>query len=95
MIELAEAKGIGSKRSRISSVLKVSWRKSPPRRRREILVPASVPPQDARAIRSENRALLVASIARGRRWLEGLRRSAIHVSSTPTLRELRFNPISY
>src|SRR6478609_2871838 len=29
-------------------------------------------PQDARPIRSENRATLVASIARGRRWLEEL-----------------------
>ena len=31
-----------------------------------------MPPQDARAIRSENRALLIASIARGRRWLNEL-----------------------
>ncbi len=29
-------------------------------------------PQDARPIRSENRAILVASIARGRRWLDEL-----------------------
>jgi site-specific DNA recombinase len=72
VIELADAKGIGSKRSRGRRLLKVSWRKSPRRRRREILVPASVPPQDARAIRSENRALLIASIARGRRWLDEL-----------------------
>jgi site-specific DNA recombinase len=71
VIELADAKGIRSKRSRGRKVL-VSWRKSPSRRRREILVPASVPPQDARAIRSENRALLIASIARGRRWLDEL-----------------------
>ena len=41
-------------------------------RRREILVPESVPRKSARPIRSENRALLVASIARGRRWLEEL-----------------------
>jgi hypothetical protein len=72
VIELADAKGIRSKRSRGGKVLKVSWRKSPSRRRREILVPASIPPQDARAIRSENRALLIASIARGRRWLDEL-----------------------
>ena len=71
VIELADAKGIRSKRSRGRKVL-VSWRKSPSRRRREILVPASVPPQDARAMRSENRALLIASIARGRRWLDEL-----------------------
>ena len=35
-------------------------------------MPASVSPQDARAIRSENRALLIAWIARGRRWLNEL-----------------------
>ena len=72
LIELTGAKDIGSKRSRSRNVLKVPWRKSPSRRRREILVPASVPPQDARPIRSENRALLIASIARGRRWLNEL-----------------------
>jgi site-specific DNA recombinase len=71
-IELTNAKGIGSKRSRSRKTLKVPWHKTPLRRRREILVPASVPPQDARAIRSENRALLVSSIARGRRWLNEL-----------------------
>ena len=63
---------IGSKRSRSRNALKVPWHKTPLKRRREILVPASVPPQDARAIRSENRALLVSSIARGRRWLNEL-----------------------
>src|SRR5215510_3432204 len=72
VIELTNAKNNGFKRSRGRKVLKVSWRKSPSRRRREILVPASVPPQDARAIRSENRALLISSIARGRRWLNEL-----------------------
>jgi hypothetical protein len=35
-------------------------------------VPEAGPPQDARPIRSENRAILVASIARGRRWLDEL-----------------------
>ena len=72
VIELTNAKGIGSKRSRSRNTLKVPWHKTPLRRRREILVSGSVPPQDARAIRSENRALLIASIARGRRWLNEL-----------------------
>jgi site-specific DNA recombinase len=72
VIELTNAKGIASKRSRGGKVLRVPWHKTPFRRRREILVPASVRPQGARAIRSENRALLIASIARGRRWLEEL-----------------------
>ena len=34
--------------------------------------PKSASPQESRPIRSENRALLVASIARGRRWLDEL-----------------------
>jgi hypothetical protein len=71
VIELANAKGIGSKRSRTRNMLEVPWHKTPLRRRREILVPVSVPPHD-RPIRSENRALLVTSIARGRRWLNEL-----------------------
>jgi hypothetical protein len=51
------------------NILSVAWRKIPSTRRREILLPAGMPPQHARPIRSESRALLVASIARGRRWL--------------------------
>ena len=35
-------------------------------------MPEARPPQDARPIRFENRAILVASIARGRRWLDEL-----------------------
>jgi site-specific DNA recombinase len=72
VIELTNAKGFGSKRSRSRNTLKVPWHKTPLKRRHEILVPGSVPAQDARAIRSENRALLIASIARGRRWLNEL-----------------------
>jgi hypothetical protein len=72
MIELTNTRGIGSKQSRSRNVLKVPWHKMALRRRREILAPASVRPQDARTIRSENRALLIASIVRGRRWLNEL-----------------------
>jgi hypothetical protein len=72
VIELSNPKGLGSKRSRSRNMLKVPWHKTPLTRRREILVPSSGSPQGARAIRSENRALLIASIARGRRWLNEL-----------------------
>ena len=41
-------------------------------RRREILPSGPTPPKDPRPIRSETRATLVASIARGRRWLDEL-----------------------
>jgi hypothetical protein len=43
VIELTNAKIIGSKRSRSRNTLKLSWHKTPLRRRREILVPGSVP----------------------------------------------------
>jgi len=51
-------------------VLRIPWRKTSMRRRRDIIVPASVSPHDRRPIRAETRATLVASIARGRRWLD-------------------------
>jgi hypothetical protein len=73
VLELTDATGVGSKRKRKSrNLIEVPWRKTPPTRRREILVPESEAPQNIRPIRSENRALLVASIARGRRWLDEL-----------------------
>jgi site-specific DNA recombinase len=52
--------------------LQVPWRKTPARRRREILLPEGIRPERARPIRSETRARLVAAIARGRRWLDEL-----------------------
>jgi hypothetical protein len=52
--------------------LQVAWTEAPSTRRREILLPAGAPPRLTRPIRAESRALLVASIARGRRWLAEL-----------------------
>jgi site-specific DNA recombinase len=54
------------------STLELPWHKAPARRRREILLPEGIRPEQARPIRSETRARLVASIARGRRWLDEL-----------------------
>ena len=51
-------------------VLRIPWKKTPMKRRRDLIVPASVSPHDRRPIRAETRATLVASIARGRRWLD-------------------------
>jgi hypothetical protein len=72
VIELAKTKGDGSRRNRSRNVIEVPWSKTPSKRRRQILVSESVPTKDGRLIRSENRATLVASIARGRRWLDEL-----------------------
>lgn len=51
-------------------VIRVPWQKQPSKRRREVLLPASQARVDARPIRSETRATLIAAIARGRRWLD-------------------------
>ena len=73
VIELTDVKRVRSRRERKSrNVIEVPWRKTPSTRRREILVPESGSSQDIRPIRSESRALLVSSIARGRRWLDEL-----------------------
>jgi site-specific DNA recombinase len=72
VIELAKTKGADRKRRRSRNVIEVPWRKTPSTRRREILAPESASPQNARPIRSESRALLVAAITRGRRWLDEL-----------------------
>jgi len=70
VIRLAPARKADPEGSNADSALNVPWHKTPPTRHREILLPPGTPPQHARPIRSETRALLVASIARGRRWLD-------------------------
>jgi hypothetical protein len=64
VVELTQADG--------GRILEIPWRKRIGKRRREILLPDGIPPQHARPIRSETRATLIASIARGRCWLEEL-----------------------
>jgi hypothetical protein len=63
-----------SKRGRPSAdnVIRIRWHKASSVRRREVLLPNGEPLQtkDAKPIRSETRATLVAAIARGRKWLE-------------------------
>jgi site-specific DNA recombinase len=68
-IKLAQAE---SEDEDTKTVLSVPWRKMASTRRREILIPEGTSPQQVRRIRSENRATLVASIARSRRWLNEL-----------------------
>jgi hypothetical protein len=70
-VELAAAKTATSKQ-RSQTLIEIPWRKTPSTRRREVLVPENGRSQDVRPIRAENRALLIASIARGRRWLSAL-----------------------
>ena len=51
-----------------ATILTVSWKRAPARRRREIILSSST--QDVRPIRSETRTTLVRSVAVGRRWLQ-------------------------
>src|ERR1700736_2997257 len=72
IIQLAEAPGSDRQKAGSNAALQVSWQKTISRRHQAILVPDGMSPQQARPIRSENRATVVASIARGRRWLDEL-----------------------
>ena len=58
------------KQKTITKTLNIPWRKSPTRKRREIIVPKSLALQDAHPIRANMRARLITAIARGRRWLD-------------------------
>jgi DNA invertase Pin-like site-specific DNA recombinase len=71
VIQLAQVQR-SKPRAKHGSALRVPWHKIPSTRHREILLPDTIQPQRARPIRSETRATLVASIARGRRWLNEL-----------------------
>jgi site-specific DNA recombinase len=70
LIELAVTKTADSKQKKNTrNVIALPWCKASSTRRREVLVPEGGRPQHTRPIRSENRALLVAAIVQGRRWL--------------------------
>jgi site-specific DNA recombinase len=69
------------------SSLRIAWRKAPTKRRREVLLPEGALRQNARPIRSETRLTLVASIARGRRWLDELATNGIATAETIAKRE--------
>jgi site-specific DNA recombinase len=74
-IELKTEEAPGSLRNAVDNdrpVLRIPWRKTPMKRRREIIVPISGSPHNLRPIRAETRSTLVAAIARGRRWLDEL-----------------------
>jgi site-specific DNA recombinase len=75
IIHLAQLKD-SNRRTSTRRSLCVAWQKLPATRRREIILPEGAQRGSARPIRSENRATLVASIARGRRWLDELTKDA-------------------
>ena len=59
-------------------VLVVPWKKTPSKRRPEIILLASTSSHpDSRPIRAETRAKLVTAVAKGRRWLDELTTGAV------------------
>jgi len=70
VIELAQGEKTGRAAPRADHTLRIPWRKTALKRHREILVPSDSSARSARPIRSETRATLVTSIARGRLWLD-------------------------
>jgi hypothetical protein len=72
VVELANPKAAGSRRKARHDVIHIPWSKTPAKRRREVLIPQDQTAKEIHPLRSENRATLVASIARGRRWLDEL-----------------------
>jgi site-specific DNA recombinase len=87
IIHLAQAQSNNQHPMGGEDTLRVPWQKARVARRREILVPDGTAPDKARPIRSENRATLVASIARGRRWLGELIGDATASSESIATRE--------
>jgi site-specific DNA recombinase len=74
LVNLTPSQDSNGKSAGKVATVRISWKKVAPTRRREILLPAGGETERARPIRSETRATLVASIARGRRWLDELTR---------------------
>ncbi len=72
VVQLASTQKPKRGRPGVSNTLQIPWHKASSVGRREILLPDNGLPhnQDARPIRSETRATLVAAIARGRAWLD-------------------------
>ena len=87
VIQLARASDAGSQRPGDGAVLQVPWQKTTSTRRREVLLPQGTVPQQVRPIRSETRTTLIASIARGRGWLDELVAGATATTESIAKRE--------
>jgi DNA invertase Pin-like site-specific DNA recombinase len=72
IVKLNQTEAINGSQPEGTNTLHIPWSKTPPTRRREILLPADPSQQRPRPIRSETKATLIAAIAQGRRWLKEL-----------------------
>ncbi len=89
VVQLALAHKSKRGRPSVGNTLQIPWHKAASVRRREILLPDNGLPQNqvVRPIRSETRATLVASIARGRAWLGELTEDPKATSESIAMRE--------
>ncbi len=78
---------MSDRKASAKSPLHIAWQKVSATQRREILLPEGASRQNSRPIRSETRATLVASIARGRRWLDELTNDGTASAQTIAERE--------
>jgi hypothetical protein len=89
IVQLVSAQKSKRGRPSVNDTLQIPWHKASSIRRREILLPDNSlhPNKDGRPIRSETRATLVASIARGRAWLNELNEDSKATSESIAKRE--------
>ena len=72
IVELNQTEAANGSQPVGTNTLHIPWSKTPPTRRREILLPADPSQQHRRPIRSDTKGTLIAAIAHGRRWLKEL-----------------------
>ena len=72
IVELNQTAATNGSQPEGTNTLHIPWTKTPPTRRREILLPADPLQQHRRPIRSDTKGTLTAAIAQGRRWLKEL-----------------------
>jgi DNA-binding CsgD family transcriptional regulator len=60
------------KRKSALAIIHIPWTKPPTKRGRDIMLPAGVARDETKPIKAARRAKLIASIAKGRRWLDEL-----------------------
>ena len=72
IVKLNQTEAANGSQPEGTNTLHIPWSKSPPTRRREILLPADASRQHRRPIRSDAKGTLIAAIAQGRHWLKEL-----------------------
>jgi DNA invertase Pin-like site-specific DNA recombinase len=86
-VKLIQTETANGSQSNGTNMLHIPWSKTPPTRRREILLPADLSQQHPRPVRSDTKGTLIAGIAQGRRWLKELIEDAAATTDSIAKRE--------